>query len=387
MATTLAARRTKGSRAPVTSFELLFDLVYVFAITQVSHTLLASLTPEGALQSLVLWLAVWLGWQYTCWFTNWFNPDNPKVRLTLAVTMLAALVMAVALPKAFADQGLVFAVAYAGMQVSRAAVAVWLMQPDDPLRDNYRRILGWSGIAAVLWIAGAFAVGPLRLVLWILAIACEQGAPAFGFWLPGLGRSRTSDWTIDGGHLAERCQLVVIVALGEAIMMTGAPLAADGLGHVPEFIAFTVAFVGSITLWWVYFDTGSPRVSHVRGRSGADRVPLPLPARPARGRHHRGRRGQRSDHRPPRPTGPGARRRRAHRRGGGLRARQRAPEAHRLRPLPAVARRRPALFSVLWPLAFLTDHLMVLGLANAALILVAVWERRSRRHDHGHGAA
>ncbi|WP_293863372.1 low temperature requirement protein A [uncultured Alsobacter sp.] len=262
MATTLAARRTKGSRAPVTSFELLFDLVYVFAITQVSHTLLASLTPEGALQSLVLWLAVWLGWQYTCWFTNWFNPDNPKVRLTLAVTMLAALVMAVALPKAFADQGLVFAVAYAGMQVSRAAVAVWLMQPDDPLRDNYRRILGWSGIAAVLWIAGAFAVGPLRLVLWILAIACEQGAPAFGFWLPGLGRSRTSDWTIDGGHLAERCQLVVIVALGEAIMMTGAPLAADGLGHVPEFIAFTVAFVGSITLWWVYFDTGSARVSH-----------------------------------------------------------------------------------------------------------------------------
>ena len=375
-------RRRAGERAPVTSFELLFDLVYVFAITQVSHTLLASLTWTGAGQSLVLWLAVWLGWQYTCWFTNWFNPDNLRVRLALGVTMLAAMVMAAALPRAFSDQALAFALAYAGMQVFRAVVAVRLLAPGDALRPNYVRILGWSSIAALFWIGGAVASGPWRLALWIVAIACEQGSPAFGFWLPGLGRSRTSDWTIDGGHLAERCQLVVIVALGEALMMTGAPLAAHGLDHVPEFIAFVVAFVGSLTLWWIYFDTGSHRVSHAietagdPGRLGStyhylhallvggiivaavgNELAIAHP-----------------DQRIQLPTAAvlmgGAA---LYLLGNALLKRSafgRVPLSHLV---------GLALLGLLWPTAFLTDHLMVLGLANTVLLVVAAWEWQSRR--------
>jgi low temperature requirement protein LtrA len=68
--------RDRRHHAKVTNEELFFDLIYAFAITQLSHRLLDNLTPLGAVQTLVLWFAVWLGWQYTCWITNWFNPEN-----------------------------------------------------------------------------------------------------------------------------------------------------------------------------------------------------------------------------------------------------------------------------------------------------------------------
>ena len=374
------ALRRKGDRAAVTSVELLFDLIYVFAITQVSHTLLGSLTPLGALQSGMLWLAVWVGWHYTCWFTNWFNPDHPLVRLTLLATMAAALVMAAALPRAFGDQALPFAVAYAGMQVFRATVAVRLLDPSDRLRRNYERILGWSCIAAAFWVAGALAAGELRVGLWIVAIACEQVSPAFGFWLPGLGRSSTSDWTIDGGHLAERCQLVVIVALGEAVMMTGAPLAEHGLEHAPVFIAFLVAFVGSVALWWIYFDSGSRQVAHAIERSAdpgrvgsayhyihtvlvggiivaavgndlaiaypAQRIEAPVAAVMIGGAVLT-------------LLGNALLKRLAY---------GRLPLSHLL---------GLGLLAALWPLAFRTDHLMLLGCVNVVLIAVAAWEWRS----------
>lgn len=373
--------RREGDRAAVTSVELLFDLIYVFAITQVSHTLLASLTPLGALQSVVLWLAVWLGWQYTCWFTNWFDPDHPLVRLTLLATMAMALVMAVALPRAFSSQALPFALAYAGMQVFRAAVAVRLLSPSDGLRRNYQRILGWSCLAASFWVAGALAAGELRLFLWIVAIACEQGSPAFGFWLPGLGRSRTSDWTIDGGHLAERCQLVVIVALGEAVMMTGAPLAEHGLEHVPVFIAFLVAFVGSVALWWIYFDSGSRQVAHAIEHSDD-------PGRVGSAYHyiHAVLVGgiivaavgndlaiAHPDQRIGTPValvmiGGAA----LYLLGNILLKRLafgRVPLSHLV---------GLGLLCALWPLAFRTDHLMVLGCVTLILVAVAAWEWRSR---------
>lgn len=91
-------RRRDGHHARVTFEELFFDLVYVFAVTQVSHGLLHHLSAAGALEALILWFAVWLGWQYTCWVTNWFDPETPQIRGLLFGTMLAGLVMAAALP-------------------------------------------------------------------------------------------------------------------------------------------------------------------------------------------------------------------------------------------------------------------------------------------------
>lgn len=84
-------------------------------------------------------------------------------------------------------------------------------------------MLGWQCISACFWIGGAFADHGLRFVLWIVAVLCEYGSPMIGFALPGLRRSRSTHWTIEGGHLAERYQRFVIVALGESLLATGIP--------------------------------------------------------------------------------------------------------------------------------------------------------------------
>lgn len=243
--------------AKVTFEELFFDLVYVFAVTQLSHALLHHLTPAGAIETLVLWFAVWLGWQYTCWVTNWFEPTTPAIRGMLFGTMLAGLLLAASLPQAFGDRGLVFAAAYVSMQVGRTAFVVWQLPGRHPLSPNFRRMLGWVSVSAAFWIAGAFSGHTMRLVFWACAIACEYLSPMIGFAVPGLGRSRTSDWTIDGAHLAERCQLFVIVALGESLLACGVALADTPLWTSSVLTALAVAFIGTLALWWLYFGTAS----------------------------------------------------------------------------------------------------------------------------------
>lgn len=250
-------RRRDGHHARVSFEELFFDLVYVFAVTQLSHSLLHHLDLIGAIQTLTLWFAVWLGWQYTAWMTNWFDPETPAIRGMIFATMLPALVMSAALPQAFGAYGLTFALCYVAMQVGRAAWALWLLGRDHELAANYRRILGWLCVSACFWIAGAFAEPGWRLGFWIVAVLCEYVSPMFGFALPGLGRSRTSDWTIEGGHLAERCQLFVIVALGETLLATGATLA-EGRGWTAPLVSALVAtFLGTLANWQLYFGTSS----------------------------------------------------------------------------------------------------------------------------------
>ena len=90
---------------------------------------------------------------------------------------------------------------------------------------NFQRIITWLGAGAVFWIGGAFVEPGLRLAIWGLALAIEYASPMVYFWVPGLGRSSTADWRIEGAHLAERCGLFVIIALGESILITGATFA------------------------------------------------------------------------------------------------------------------------------------------------------------------
>ena len=250
-------RRRDGHHAHVTNEELFFDLVYAFAITQLSHLLLHHLTVWSAVETLVLWFAVWLGWQYTCWVTNWFDPERPRLRLVLFVTMALALVIAAAIPQAFGARALGFAGAYAAMQVGRTGFIVWQLGRDHPLAANYRRMLGWLLISACFWIGGAFAEHELRLALWVVAVLCEYVSPMIGFALPGMGRSRTSDWTIEGGHLAERCQLFVIVALGESLLATGGTLAETAGWDSAILSAMLATFLGTIAMWWLYFGTSA----------------------------------------------------------------------------------------------------------------------------------
>ena len=252
-------RRRDGHHARVTNEELFFDLVYAFAVTQLSHHLLHDLSLHGVAEALVLWFAVWLGWQYMAWLTNWFDPEKPAVRALVFVMLLLALLMSSAIPQAFGDRGLVFALAYVAMQVGRSVFAVTQLGRAHPLYDNYLRILGWLSIAALFWIAGGLAPpGSTRLALWTVAVLCEYLSPMIGFALPVLGRSLPSkDWTIEGGHMAERCQLFTIVAIGEALLATGGQFSAAEHWDATLLSALFACVLGTAALWWLYFGTAS----------------------------------------------------------------------------------------------------------------------------------
>ena len=250
-------RTRDGGEQRVTPLELFFDLVYVFAITQLSHLLLDHLTIEGALETLFLLLAVWWAWVYTTWVANWFDPDRLPVRLLLVAVMLASLVMSVAIPDAFRERGLMFALAYVTIQVGRTVFVVIALNKSlgrsDPLSRNFQRIFFWLLVSGVLWIIGGLLEGEARYVLWALALAVEYISPVVGFYTPGLGRSTTETWsTVEGGHAAERCQLFVILALGESILVTGTTFG-EIETSVATVAAFVVAFLGSAALWWIYF--------------------------------------------------------------------------------------------------------------------------------------
>ena len=245
-------RARDGGEQRVTPLELFFDLVYVFAITQLSHLLLNHPTVGGALQTLFLLLVVWWAWQYTTWFTNWFDPDALPVRLMLGAVMLASLVMSVAIPEAFGERGLMFALAYVAIQLGRTAFAVLALSASDPLSESFRRILAWFAASGVLWVAGGLVEGEARYVLWLLALGVDYAGPAARYRTPWLGRSHTEEWTIEGAHFAERCQLFVIIALGESILVTGTTFGEVEVSAA-AVAAFSIAFLGSGALWWIYF--------------------------------------------------------------------------------------------------------------------------------------
>jgi low temperature requirement protein LtrA len=253
--------RSRDSHARVTYVELFFDLVFVFAVTQLSHTLVEHLTLGGALQTLFLLLAVWWVWVYTCWVTNWIDPDKQSVRMLLFVLMLSGLLMSAAIPNAFGHEGLLFATAYAFSQVARSVFMCVATRGHDPVNHrNFLRITSWLAVSAVFWIAGGFAGGYARAAAWVFALTLEVGGPVVGYFVPGLGRSSTADWKVDGAHMAERCALFVIIALGESILVTGATAASFPV-TVANTCAFLVAFAGTVAMWWIYFNIGVERNS------------------------------------------------------------------------------------------------------------------------------
>ncbi|PWK85902.1 low temperature requirement protein A [Fulvimonas soli] len=255
----LLRRRGAAADGHVTNIELFFDLVFVYAVTQLSHTLLQRLDALGALQAALLFLAVWWVWIFTGWVTNWLDPERIAVRLMLLALMLAGLLLSCALPEAFGAHGWLFAGAYASMQVGRTAFALWALGDDAPANTrNFQRILAWLSLAALGWLAGAWAGGERRLLLWTLALGVEYLGPAVGFRVPGLGRTPTRDWDVEGGHLAERCSLFVIIALGESVLATGSHFA-EAAWSAPVVAAFVGGFLGNVAMWWIYFDLAVER--------------------------------------------------------------------------------------------------------------------------------
>lgn len=250
-------RKRETETATVSYSELLFDLIYVFSVTQLSHYLLHNLTWEGLLKETILWFAVWMLWQHTIWVTNWFNPDTRPIRILLFISMLVGLVMAAAIPYAFTYRGLIFAVCYVLIQAGRTLYIIGVLG-DHHLAANFKRIMGWFCISAVFWITGAILQGEWQILLWIIAAICDYTAPMHGFALPRLGRSDSSkEWTIEGHHLVERCQLFVIIAFGETLLMTGASLSEVEEWTPLVIISAVISFIGSLAMWWVYFDVSS----------------------------------------------------------------------------------------------------------------------------------
>jgi len=251
----------------VTYAELFFDLVFVFAVTQISHTLLGRFTPLGMLEVTLLFLAVWWVWVYTSWITNWLDPEKTPVRLLLFSMTLGGLVLSTSIPSAFDGRGLWFAIAYAAMQVGKTLFLWVSTAPSQVLaRMNAVRITAWLSTSAIFWVAGGFSEGPSRLVLWAIALTIEYVSPAVRFWIPRYGASSVADWVVEGGHMAERCAGFIIIALGESIVVTGATFAeltwtAENVG------AFVSTFVGCLAMWWIYFHKGAEAGSEQISRS------------------------------------------------------------------------------------------------------------------------
>lgn len=256
--------RTRGTHdaGRVGMVELFFDLVFVFAVTQLSHTLLGQMTVLGALQVGVMMVGTWWVWIYTSWATNWLDPERMPVRLMLFGLMGAGLVMSIAIPKGFAEAGLVFALAYAAQQIGRTLFFLWAVRNERPeLKKGFQRILAWLSLSSACWVAGGLASPEQRLGWWALALVIETAAPLLFYWTPGLGRSALADWDIDPNHMAERCALFVIIALGESLLVTGATVAHTGWSG-STIAGAAAAFVGTLAMWWLYFDSGASRGHH-----------------------------------------------------------------------------------------------------------------------------
>lgn len=259
----LVRDRDEPGAGRVAFVELFYDLVFVFAITQLSHLLLHHYTLLGAIETALLLLAVWWVWIFTTWVLNWLDPAAFSVRLLLYASMLLGLFMSMSIPEAFGERGLPFALAFAAMQVGRSLFAVSILRRAAPeYARNFQRISAWLAVSGAVWIVGGLLPPEMRLPVWGLALGIEYLGPAMAFWTPGLGRSTMAEWNVIGGHIAERCGLFVIICLGETLLVSGATFA-EAAWSWPGLAAFLSDFASAVAMWWVYFNVGHERAAHL----------------------------------------------------------------------------------------------------------------------------
>jgi low temperature requirement protein LtrA len=257
----------------VTPLELFFDLVYVFAIGQLSHQLLAHPTWTGAAQALVLYLAVYAAWAYTTWAVALVPAEDPRTQRMLLAVMLAGLFMNAAIPRAFDDAGWVFVATFLLIHIGRS---VWLLTVGlDPVnQEHFRRVLIWFVAAAPLWLIGAAAGGSARLAWWAAATLIELVGTWAAHPLPGR-RLDSRQVTFAGGHLLERGRLFMIIAFGEAVLTTGTALT-TAPNEPMTLLTASVALAGTVALFWLFFSRSERIVHHYQqtedpiraGRSG-----------------------------------------------------------------------------------------------------------------------
>jgi low temperature requirement protein LtrA len=246
----------------VGSVELFFDLVFVFAVTQLSHIIILHPDLKGFLQAGLLFVAVWWVWVETAWVTNWLDVRNIEVRLLLFVLMGVALVMTISLPDALGERATIFVATYLIFRFGRHLFMLAALARHN--RDNFIgfiRITLWTAIEAIFWIAGLLVNDTVtRMAIWGIAILILNVAPMTSYWLPILGATDTRIWNIEGHHFSERCGLFIIIALGESILVTGGAFGQTAWSGA-AIAAFASAFLSALAMWWLYFDVGAERAA------------------------------------------------------------------------------------------------------------------------------
>jgi len=253
----VAVTRAPGAERAVTPLELFFDLVYVFAIGQLSQHLLAHVDLRTGAETLVLTLAVVNAWSTTTWGANWLDPDRLPVRVLLVGLMFASLLMSVAIPDAFDGRAWLFVTGYLLLEVGRSAFLIVALR-GRALGEHFVNQLIWELLTGVLWVAGAIADSDTRLVLWGLAVVATYAGGATLHWLPGRGRRVDLEHTeIDAGHLVERFRLFFIILLGETVLTMGNAFAGEPF-ELERLLALAIGFTGTVALFWLYFQRAEP---------------------------------------------------------------------------------------------------------------------------------
>jgi low temperature requirement protein LtrA len=244
----------------VTPIELFFDLVYVFAVSQLSVHLVEHVGLRGMAETLVLALAAMYAWFMTVWTSNWLDVERRQVQLVLLGLAFASLLMSTSIVNAFgssfpatwlSDRGALFVIGYLAIQIGRTAFAVVAFR-GHRLHDHFSNALVWELATGLLWIAGIFADGDTRLAIWAIAVLATYGGVIAGHPLPGRSSPFSTDSQIYAEHLLERFRLFFLIALGETVLTIG-----NAFANVPldaeRVIALTAAFAGTVALWWSYF--------------------------------------------------------------------------------------------------------------------------------------
>jgi low temperature requirement protein LtrA len=234
------------SEQRVTPLELFFDLVFVFALTQVTSLLADDPTWEGLLRGGAVMAALWWAWAAYAWLTDEIDHDEGANRLAMLVSMAAMLIVALAVPQAFGDDAVVFGLAYLVVRLMHLVLFI-VGTPDVHVRAAMITLSRTSVPAPVLLVVAAFLDGAAQGAVWALALAIDYAGP-YVFGVRGL--------RISPGHFAERFGLIVIIALGESIVAIGVGAAGLEL-DAGVLIAAVLAIAASASLWWAYFDVAA----------------------------------------------------------------------------------------------------------------------------------
>lgn len=228
---------------PVSVLELFFDLVFVLAITQVTTLLAEELTFGGLARGLIVLALLWWSWVGYAWLTNSMDVDDARTRISFFVAMAAFTVVALAVPRAYGNDALWFAGAYAVVRAMQVGLYAYGTDADDPNHGAILRLAPGFLLSAGLVIAGAAIGGAAQPWIWLLAIVLDVLTPLVF----------SSDWQVHAGHFAERHGLIIIIALGESIVALGAAVTRSTV-DTQLVIGASLGVAAAAMLWWMYFD-------------------------------------------------------------------------------------------------------------------------------------